>query len=75
VAKKITASSNFGKCYRCYKLGHIAKYYKFSKKVKNLNLDESIICQIEHLLLEDSDTSNIVDDELDSSSTNLRKMI
>jgi hypothetical protein len=62
------------------KSGHIAKYCKFSKKVKNLNLDESILNQIEHLLIEDGESditdneseqhfNQLEDDDLDSSST------
>jgi len=62
---------NSGKCFKCNKPGHIAKYCKLSNKVRNLDLDESVFNQIEQLLLEDSDTSDVVDDELEKQFNQL----
>ena len=39
-------------CYRCNKLGHIAKYCKLNKKLRNLELNEGILSQISNLLAE-----------------------
>lgn len=63
--KPALRTPNNGKCNRCNKPDHIAKYCKLSKKIKNLNLDDFILNQIEHLLLEDSDNSNDVGDEFE----------
>ncbi|XP_019256243.1 PREDICTED: uncharacterized protein LOC109234629 [Nicotiana attenuata] len=62
---------NSGKCFKCNKPGHIAKYCKLSNKVRNLDLDESVLNQIEQLLLEDSDTSDVADDELEQQFNQL----
>ena len=41
-------------CYNCEKLGHISKYCRLKKKLRNLNLDPSIEEQINNLLIETS---------------------
>ena len=40
--------------FRCNKLGHIAKYYRLNKKLRNLEIDEGIISQISNFLIETS---------------------
>ncbi|KAL5166154.1 hypothetical protein HKD37_18G051167 [Glycine soja] len=42
-------------CYNCGKQGHISKYCRFKKKLRNLNLDPTIEEQINNLLIETSD--------------------
>ena len=39
---------------KCNKLGHIVKYYKFNKKLTNLELDDGVLIQISNLLVETS---------------------
>jgi hypothetical protein len=73
VAKKSTPSTSTGKCYRCGKPRYIARYCKFSKKVKTLNLDDSILSQIEHLLIEESD-SDITDNEVEQSEQQFNQL-
>ncbi|KAG5577338.1 hypothetical protein H5410_057472 [Solanum commersonii] len=51
----------------CNKPGHIAKYCKLSKRVKNLNLDKSVLNQIQNLLLEDSENSDYAENEFENS--------
>lgn len=41
-------------CFRCGKQGHIAKYCKISKGIRELNLDEEIIHKIEMLMIQSS---------------------
>ena len=68
---------NNGNCYRCNKPGHIAKYCKLSKKVKNLNLDESALNQIQNLLPEDRENSDYalnLDESLTKSKTTYWKI-
>ncbi|XP_070050179.1 uncharacterized protein [Nicotiana tomentosiformis] len=62
---------NSSKFFKCNKPGHIAKYCKLSNKVRNLDVDEYVPNQIEKLLLEDSDISDVADDELEQQFNQL----
>ena len=55
-------------CYNCGKQGHIRKYCRFKKKLRNLNLEPAIEEQINNLLIETSEeetetSSSILFDE------------
>ena len=42
-------------CYNCGKQGHIRKFYRLKKKLRNLNLDPTIEEQINNLLIKTSE--------------------
>ncbi|KAH1206386.1 putative Polyprotein CP [Glycine max] len=57
-------------CYNCGKQGHISKYCRLKKKLRNLNLEPSIEEQINNLLIETSEeetetetSSSVLSDE------------
>ncbi|KAH1210252.1 putative Polyprotein CP [Glycine max] len=57
-------------CYNCGKQGHISKYCRLKKKLRNLNLEPSIAEQINNLLIETSEeetetetSSSVLSDE------------
>ena len=57
-------------CYNCGKQGHISKYCRLKKKLRNLNLEPTIEKQINNLLIETSEeetetsTSALSDEDL-----------
>ncbi|KAL5130725.1 polyprotein [Glycine soja] len=55
-------------CYNCGKQGHISKYCRLKKKLRNLNLEPAIEGQINNLLIETSEeetetSSSVLSDE------------
>ena len=70
-------------CFRCGKQGHISKYCRFSKKLNKIrNIDESVLEQINNLLIDTSesetetentsdDLNNIQEDDLAGSSSSI----
>uniref|UniRef100_A0A0R0JU48 CCHC-type domain-containing protein n=1 Tax=Glycine max TaxID=3847 RepID=A0A0R0JU48_SOYBN len=54
-------------CYNCGKQGHIRKFYRLKKKLRNLNLDPTIEEQINNLLIKTSEEES----ENTSSEENL----
>ncbi|KAL3527336.1 hypothetical protein ACH5RR_011992 [Cinchona calisaya] len=51
-------NSNSAVCYKCKKPGHIVRFCKFVKRLNLLNLEDSVVNQLNSLLLETSDSDS-----------------